>query len=87
MITSMGLKPSQDVVKCLKEAVEERLPGYEKILAKQKFLAGDELTLVDLFHLAHGTLLVEVSHVRRRPGLYPLLPPFSLPLPRDSADR
>ncbi|KAK2867948.1 Glutathione S-transferase hmp2 [Arthroderma sp. PD_2] len=30
---------------------------YDKILAKQKYLAGNELTLVDLFHLPSGSAL------------------------------
>ncbi|KAF8991692.1 hypothetical protein BDZ89DRAFT_1124099 [Hymenopellis radicata] len=31
--------------------------GMEKILGKQKYLAGDELTIVDLFHISWGVLL------------------------------
>ena len=38
-------------------ALEGKLEGYERILAKQKFLAGDELTIADLFHLPHGSML------------------------------
>ncbi|KAF5323670.1 hypothetical protein D9758_018350 [Tetrapyrgos nigripes] len=34
-----------------------KLDVYETILAKQKFLAGDEMTLADLFHLPYGELL------------------------------
>jgi glutathione S-transferase len=30
---------------------------YDDILAKQKYLAGDELTLADLFHLPNGAAL------------------------------
>lgn len=30
---------------------------YDKVLAKQKYLAGDQLTLVDLFHLPNGSAL------------------------------
>jgi len=30
---------------------------YDKILAKQKYLAGDELTLADLFHLPNALAL------------------------------
>lgn len=30
---------------------------YEDILAKQKYLAGDELTLADLFHLPNGAAM------------------------------
>ncbi|KAF4545924.1 Glutathione-S-transferase [Lasiodiplodia theobromae] len=33
------------------------LAVYDKILAKQKYLVGDELTLVDLFHLPNGAAL------------------------------
>ena len=52
------------MVNAFKSALDERLPGYDKILSKQKFLAGDNLTLVDLFHLAHGNLLIKVSWTR-----------------------
>ncbi|KAJ7221185.1 glutathione S-transferase [Mycena rebaudengoi] len=34
-----------------------KLDVYEAILGKQKYLAGDEVTLVDLFHLPYGALL------------------------------
>ncbi|KAL8910260.1 MAG: hypothetical protein Q9171_004424 [Xanthocarpia ochracea] len=30
---------------------------YDKVLARQSYLAGDELTLVDLFHLPNGSAL------------------------------
>ncbi|KAJ5988137.1 Glutathione-S-transferase [Penicillium waksmanii] len=33
------------------------LAVYDKTLAKQKYLAGDELTLADLFHLPNGAAL------------------------------
>lgn len=33
------------------------LAVYDKILAKQKFLVGDEVTLADLFHLPNGAAL------------------------------
>lgn len=33
------------------------LAAYDKILAEQKYLAGDELTLADLFHLPNGAAL------------------------------
>jgi glutathione S-transferase len=41
----------------LKGALEGKLAGYEKILSKHKYLAGDEVTLADLAHLPYGTLL------------------------------
>ncbi|KAJ7936146.1 glutathione S-transferase-like protein [Mycena leptocephala] len=33
------------------------LDGYEVILSKQKFLAGDEFTLADLFHVSFGCFI------------------------------
>ncbi|EJD00511.1 glutathione S-transferase [Fomitiporia mediterranea MF3/22] len=40
--------------------LEKKLEGYERILSKQKYLAGNELTLADLFHLPFGTFITEV---------------------------
>ena len=37
--------------------LDEVFAYYDKLLAKQKYLAGDELTLVDLFHLPNGSAL------------------------------
>ncbi|KAM6490634.1 glutathione S-transferase [Amanita muscaria] len=36
-----------------------KLDVYEKILSKQNYMAGDELTLADLFHLPFATMLVD----------------------------
>jgi glutathione S-transferase len=33
------------------------LAYYNKVLARQKYIAGDELTLADLFHLPNGAAL------------------------------
>ncbi|THU86512.1 glutathione S-transferase [Dendrothele bispora CBS 962.96] len=38
--------------------LSDKLDGYERILAKQKYLAGNEITLADLFHLPYGSMLV-----------------------------
>ncbi|KAF8195245.1 glutathione S-transferase [Mycena galopus ATCC 62051] len=38
-----------------------RLDGYEVILGKQKYLAGDEVTLADLFHLPYGSMLAKAG--------------------------
>ena len=35
---------------------------YDNILAKQKYLAGDELTLADLFHLPNASALKEFGY-------------------------
>ncbi|KAJ7246203.1 glutathione S-transferase [Mycena rebaudengoi] len=37
--------------------LSSKLDVYEAILGKQKYLAGDTLTLADLFHLGYGTVL------------------------------
>jgi glutathione S-transferase len=37
--------------------LQDKLEVYEKILSKQKYLAGDEVTLADLFHLPYATLI------------------------------
>ncbi|KAH7338782.1 glutathione S-transferase [Rhizoctonia solani] len=34
--------------------LKEKMDGYERILSKQKYLAGNSYTLADLFHLPHG---------------------------------
>ncbi|EJD00510.1 glutathione S-transferase [Fomitiporia mediterranea MF3/22] len=39
--------------------LEKKLEGYERILGKQKYLAGNERTLADLLHLPYGTLITE----------------------------
>ncbi|KAF5314738.1 hypothetical protein D9611_007252 [Ephemerocybe angulata] len=41
--------------------LEPRLDVYDEILSRQRYLAGDELTLADLFHLPYGVLLVEAG--------------------------
>ena len=37
--------------------LEQVFAYYNEVLAKQKFLAGDDLSLVDLFHLPNGAAL------------------------------
>ncbi|KAJ6616046.1 glutathione S-transferase [Mycena sp. CBHHK59/15] len=39
--------------------LDKKLDGYEAILAKQKYVAGNELTLADLFHVPYGPLLAQ----------------------------
>ncbi|KAF8910478.1 thioredoxin-like protein [Gymnopilus junonius] len=38
-------------------ALSAKLDGYERILSKQKYLAGDEITLADLYHLPYAEVL------------------------------
>ena len=52
-----GVTPDEAVYEQNNTILEAKLDIYEKILSKQKYLAGDELTLADLFHLPYGTLI------------------------------
>ena len=52
-----GLGPANpDIVKSKLEDLDASLKGYERILSKQKYLAGDSITLADLFHLSYGQM-------------------------------
>ncbi|KAF5342020.1 hypothetical protein D9611_002057 [Ephemerocybe angulata] len=53
----LGLTPDREAFDQMVIQLEAKLDVYEKILSKQKYLAGDELTLADLFHLPYGVLL------------------------------
>lgn len=48
-------------VKRLTDLLESRLHGHERILSRQRYLAGDEITLADFSHLYFGQLLVETD--------------------------
>ncbi|KAJ7446332.1 glutathione S-transferase [Mycena latifolia] len=55
--TRRGLEIDQEAMSKLVSALSATLDVYEAILGKQKYLAGDELTLVDIFHLGFGSIL------------------------------
>ncbi|KAJ7097165.1 thioredoxin-like protein [Mycena belliarum] len=50
-----GLTPDKAVFDTLIAGLSAKLEVYEIILGKQKYLAGDEITLADLFHLPYGS--------------------------------
>jgi len=52
-----GLTPNQEVVDKHFSDLNNKLDVYDKILSKQKYLAGDEITLVDIYHLHLGSML------------------------------
>ncbi|KAI0249087.1 glutathione S-transferase [Lactifluus subvellereus] len=54
-----GLATNEERVKELVPSLESKLDAYEVILSKQKYLAGDEVTLADLFHLPYGSVVIE----------------------------
>ncbi|KAM0417476.1 hypothetical protein ACHAPT_012540 [Fusarium lateritium] len=53
----LNLGPAdEDVVEAKLKDLDVALQGYERILSKQKYLAGDNITLADLFHLPYGVM-------------------------------
>jgi glutathione S-transferase len=44
-------------VRVLCATLEGKIQGYERVLARQRYLAGDEVTLADLVHLPMGARL------------------------------
>ncbi|KAM6490633.1 Glutathione S-transferase, C-terminal-like protein [Amanita muscaria] len=52
-----GLQTNEELAKNYHTSLAAKLDVYEKILSKQKYLAGDEITLADLFHLPYGAKL------------------------------
>ncbi|KAJ7800582.1 glutathione S-transferase [Mycena olivaceomarginata] len=56
---TMGLKEDQAVIDAKILALDAKLNAYNAILGKTKYLAGDEITLADLFHLPHAPIIGE----------------------------
>jgi glutathione S-transferase len=52
-----GQTTNEELVTQLAKSLEGKMSGYEAILSKHKYLAGDEITLADLFHLPYGVFL------------------------------
>ncbi|KAJ4244219.1 hypothetical protein NW762_014601 [Fusarium torreyae] len=52
-----GLGPADPtIVKAKLEDLDAALRGYERVLSKQKYLAGDSITVADIFHLPYGAM-------------------------------
>ncbi|KAJ6498368.1 glutathione S-transferase [Mycena vitilis] len=58
-----GMTTDQERVKGLLVTMGAKLDGYEKILSKQKYLAGETLTMADLFHLPWAYALTEKANL------------------------
>ncbi|KAG8921907.1 hypothetical protein FRC01_014755 [Tulasnella sp. 417] len=52
-----GIPSDEDKFQKSVEALNSKLDGYERMLTKHKYLAGDEITLVDLWHLPSGEVV------------------------------
>ncbi|KAK7058119.1 thioredoxin-like protein [Favolaschia claudopus] len=50
------------------EILDKKLDAYEAILSKQRYLAGDTLTLADLFHLPYAGFVSLGSDIMTRPN-------------------
>ncbi|KAF9236274.1 glutathione S-transferase [Melanogaster broomeanus] len=47
--------------KTLRTSLAGKLDAYEVILGRQKYLAGNEVTLADLFHLPYGAIILDIG--------------------------
>ncbi|KAG8916450.1 hypothetical protein FRC00_000121, partial [Tulasnella sp. 408] len=52
-----GLPVDEEKFQKSVEALNNKFDGYERMLTKHKYLAGDEITLVDLWHLPYGEIV------------------------------
>jgi glutathione S-transferase len=53
----LGIEPDEKNVEEHKVSLARKLAGYERILGKTRYLTGDEVSLVDLFHIVYGASL------------------------------
>jgi len=67
-----GATADEQRVQELLPQLERKLDAYEVILGRQKYLAGDEITLADLYHLPNGSILfddVKLGGLDKRPNV------------------
>ncbi|EKM82270.1 hypothetical protein AGABI1DRAFT_126600 [Agaricus bisporus var. burnettii JB137-S8] len=64
-----GQITDQVKVQDLTAKLAAKLDVYEEILSKQKYIAGDTVTLADLFHLPYGSMLAPagIDLIQERP--------------------
>ncbi|KAH8980107.1 glutathione transferase [Lactarius akahatsu] len=55
----LGQETNEPLVTELVARLNSKLDAYEVILGKQKYLAGEAVTLADLYHLPYGTIIFE----------------------------
>lgn len=56
-----GLEGDENKVTQYATELDKTLSVYDGILAKQKYLAGDEVTLADLYHLPYGKMAKDIG--------------------------
>jgi glutathione S-transferase len=57
----MGRECDEARVRNLSTTLEGKIAGYERILSKSKYLAGEQITIADLFHLPYGVHLAPLN--------------------------
>ncbi|KAG9087249.1 hypothetical protein FS749_003064 [Ceratobasidium sp. UAMH 11750] len=66
-----GLTTNEVLAEKYVATLKSKMDGYERILSKSKYLAGDTFTLADLFHLPYGAMVykLEPSLFDSKPGV------------------
>ncbi|KAF8214853.1 glutathione S-transferase [Mycena galopus ATCC 62051] len=69
--THLGMQPDQAIIDTQLEILDKKLDAYEVILGKHRYLAGDTLTLADLFHIPYASAVgtVEGDIMTRKPNV------------------
>ncbi|CAE6472095.1 unnamed protein product [Rhizoctonia solani] len=57
----IGMEPDMKSAQRCTDVLNLKMDGYERILSKQKYLAGDSFTLADLFHIPYGKHLSDID--------------------------
>ncbi|KAG8711522.1 hypothetical protein FRC11_002571, partial [Ceratobasidium sp. 423] len=57
----VNMEPDEGIAQKCVDTLKSKMEGYEKILSTQKYLAGDEFTLADLFHLPYGKYVHDID--------------------------
>jgi glutathione S-transferase len=56
-----GIEPNLEVVDFAIKRLSDKLDIYDKILAKQKYMGGDEFSLIDIFYMPYTSKLFEAG--------------------------
>jgi len=56
-----GIAADENVAQRHTEMLSAKLDVYDVILSRQRYLAGDECTLADLFHLPYGAMITKIG--------------------------
>lgn len=70
MYSQFGQDPDQYLVHHFQENLEKRFKYLEQVLGRQKYLAGNEVTLADLFCLPYGERMTQVCSLPCRGGYH-----------------